>query len=134
MKKDIPVKKVTDVAIAILPQEGDADAEVWDVYLINLKKAPITNVLITSKGFGELEGNAVKTTEIRRFFEQIEARTCKQVELLPKELFGIANQFWVSFNFDDYMFDRKYTFVAGSIAPDNLVQVPFLERPGIMIL
>ena len=47
MKKDIPIKKVTDIAVAVLPSEEDKNF--WDVYFLNLKDDDIKNVLITSK-------------------------------------------------------------------------------------
>jgi hypothetical protein len=55
MKKDIPQLKVEDIALAIAPRQ-DAEEEFWDVYLVNLKPDTITNVLISSNGYGEISG------------------------------------------------------------------------------
>ena len=67
MKKDIPQKKVEDLAIAVIPRDGD----LWDVYVINLKDEPIKNVLINSKGYGSINNEAVQTTVLRHFFPSI---------------------------------------------------------------
>ena len=57
MKKDIPQLKVVDLAVAIAPrQEEGVQGELWDTFLINLKEEPIRNVLISSRGYGELDG------------------------------------------------------------------------------
>ena len=69
MKKDIPNLKVEDLAIAIVPR----DAELWDTYIINLKEEPITNVLINSKGYGDREGELIKTSVLRHFFEKLDS-------------------------------------------------------------
>jgi hypothetical protein len=65
MKKDIPIKKVTDIAVAAVPSKKDPNF--WDVYLLNLKEEEIKNVLISSRGYGEIDGEKVKTTQLRFF-------------------------------------------------------------------
>ncbi len=62
MKKDIPIRKVENIAIAIVPKDED----LWDVFLINLKEAPIRNVLVNSKGYGEVDNKKVETTCLRQ--------------------------------------------------------------------
>jgi hypothetical protein len=120
MKEDIIIPKVEDMAVAIVP--GD-DPEVWDVYLVNLKKDPIINVLVNSTGYGELNGEQVKTTTLRYYFEEIPGETAVK----------IANEYWVSFVYNQLMYDKKYVFVSDSITRDNLSSVPFLRKKGVMI-
>jgi hypothetical protein len=69
MKKDIPQHKVQDLAIAIVPSEDDA--ELWNTYILNLRDEPIKSVLVNSRGYGEMEGEAIKTTILRHYFEEI---------------------------------------------------------------
>ena len=69
MKKDIPILKVTDIVIAIVP--GEENDDFWDVYLINLKDSPILSVLINSTGYGMIEGEKVKTSTMRYFYQDI---------------------------------------------------------------
>ena len=53
MKKDIHIPKVEGIGVAII-KDTDKGDEIWNVYLINYKKEPINNVLISSKGYGTL--------------------------------------------------------------------------------
>lgn len=133
MLKDIPVKEVKDVAIAILPQLIDSEAPTWEVYLINLKNKPITNVLISSKGYGELDGEETRTSTLRHFFDQVEPFSYRKVEHIQTKVFPLHNEFLLSFTHDNHLFDKKYTFVGGSIREDNFTDVPLLNRRGVMI-
>lgn len=129
MLSDIPNRKVDDIALAVVP----ADDDFWQVYLLNLKQAPISNVLISAKGYGSLEGKEVKTTQLRYFFDQIDQQTAHPIEPIPEKLAQIANEYWVSFQWDGYLFDKKYVFVEGSIQEAHLTDLPLLEKKGIWI-
>ncbi len=133
MKKDIPQYKVENIAVAIVPREDTKDEELWDTYIINLKKAPIKSVLISSKGYGEINGDKMKTTILRHFFELIEGESYAQIEPIQTKLFQITNEYWISFMVEDYMFDKKYVFVKGSINPDNFTTIPIINKKGVMI-
>ena len=37
------------------------------------------------------------------------------------------------FNIDRVIFDKKYIFLAESIIEDNLVNVPLINKPGVLI-
>lgn len=133
MIKDIPVKDVEDVAIAILPQLLDAEAPDWEVYLINLKSDPIAKVFISSKGYGELGGTQIDTSTLRHFFKEVAATSYQKVEIIQTKVFSLHNEFMLSFSFEGHMFDKKYTFEGGSIHEDNFIDVPLLNRQGVMI-
>ncbi len=135
MKKDIPEYKVEQLAIAIAPrvENGIEDKEMWDVWVINLKDDPIENVLINSRGYGEVEGEQMKTTVLRHFFNEIGPQQAHLIEPIQTKLFDIANEYWVSFTFDGYMYDKKYVFVRGSITEENFTRIPLLDRQGVMI-
>lgn len=135
MKKDIPQYKVADLAIAITPrvENGFNDDDLWDVYVINMKSEPIENVLVNSKGYGEMEGEPMRTTILRHFFNEIGPQTAVLLEPIQTKLFDIANEFWISFTYNDYMYDKKYVFVRGSITEDNFTTIPLLEKRGVMI-
>lgn len=134
MKKDIPEYKVEELAIAILPRTEDGvQDEMWDVYLLNLKEDPIENVLINSRGYGELEGEQMKTTVLRHFFNEVGPLQAHLIEPIQTKLFDIANEYWVSFTYDGYMYDKRYVFVRGSISEENFTNIPVLHRKGVMI-
>jgi len=48
-------------------------------------------------------------------------------------LFSIANEYWVSFSFDDNLYDKKYVFVQGALDESNFTDIPFLDCRGVMI-
>jgi hypothetical protein len=136
MKKDIPIKKVEDVAIAILPREdenGEIDETLWNVYLINMKPEGLEGVLINSRGYGELEGEEKKTTVLRHFFEKILPTSATLIEPIQAKVFDLANEYWISFRYQDYMYDKKYVFVKGSIDRMNFTNIPYIEKMGVMI-
>lgn len=135
MKKDIPEYKVEQLAIAIVPrfENGIEDKEMWDVWVINFKDEPIENVLINSRGYGEIEGEPMKTTVLRHFFNEIGPQKAHLIEPIQTKLFDIANEYWVSFTYDGYMYDKKYVFVRGSISEENFTRIPLLDRQGVMI-
>ena len=131
MKKDIPQHKVQDLAIAVVPREQDD--ELWDVYIMNLKEEPIDNVLVNSKGYGEIDGNEINTTILRHYFEKIGPLQIHKIEPIQTKLFDITNEYWVSFQYGGYMFDKKYIFVKGSISEINFTPIPFINKKGVMI-
>lgn len=131
MKEDIPQHKVQDVAIAILPKSENDD--LWECYIINLKEEKLIGVLVNSRGYGEDKGEQVSTSVLRHFFEEIEANTATLIEPIQTKVFTLTNEYWVSFKINDYMYDRKFVFVKGSIDPMNFTMIPILGRKGVMI-
>jgi len=134
MKKDIPIKKVSDLAIAIVPRpQMPEEDELWDTFIINLREKPIQNVLIRSHGYGPVKGDSRKTTVLRHFFEEIGPQKAMLIEPIHRQLFSLTNEYWVSFTADDYMYDKKYVFVRGSIDEQHFTLIPLVDRNGVMI-
>ena len=134
MKKDIPELKVEDLALVIAPRSDDAQhEELWETFLINLKEEAIQNVMISSWGYGELEGREMKTTTLRHFFEQIGPLSVNPIEPILTKTFALTNEYWVSYTFEGQMYDKRYIFVVGSMEPTNFTPIPFLNRRGVMI-
>lgn len=131
MKKDIPIKKVTDIAIAALPSEEDENF--WEVYFINLKDHTIKNVFVSSRGYGTIDGEKTETTQLRYFFEEIGPEMAVKIEPLDSKLFKLANEYWISFNADGFMYDKKYVFVPGSFVEEHFTTIPIIEKKGVMI-
>lgn len=135
MKKDIPILKVEDLAVAIVPRmehEEDHD-EFWDTYLINLKNEPIFSVIVNARGYGELDGEQRKTTTLRYFWEAIGPKEAVRIEPVQKSVLPLANEYWVSFSYHDYLYDKQYVFVPGSLEAIHFTEIPFLNRKGVMI-
>ena len=118
--------------MAVIPSEEDGD-DMWKVYLINLKDRPINNVMVSSQGYGTIEGKDVKTSSLRQFIELLDAEQYIVLEILPKELLSLNNQFWVSFWVDGVLYDKKYVFVTESINENFFTTIPVLQKKGVMI-
>lgn len=133
MKEDIHTPKVTDVAMAVA-QNADEDGEMaWYVYLINLKDEALDNVLISSRGYGELDGEPRATSEMRHFLDRLAPRSWARVERIVEDVFGLSNQYWVSFYLDGTIHDRKYIFLPESISEENFTRLPLMDTHGVLI-
>ena len=56
------------------------------------------------------------------------------IEPIQAAIFQLANEYWVSFSLNDYLFDKKYVFVQGAVDEMNFTEIPFLNgRRGVMI-
>ena len=93
MKRDIPLRKVENLAMAVVPRNDDINDDMWDVFIINLKDQPIKSVLVNSKGYGKINGDARKTATFRHFYEEIAGNSAEPVEAIIKKVFqlGIGN-------------------------------------------
>lgn len=135
MIKDIPVLKVEDLAIAVVPRlthEEDHE-DFWDTYLLNLKEDAIHAVLVNARGYGLLNGEERRTTTLRYFWEVIPPKSAVKIEPIQKSVLGLANEYWVSFSLNDYLYDKKYVFVPGSLESMHFTDIPLLHRKGVMI-
>lgn len=133
MLKDIPEYVVEDVAMAIVPEYSPEGDKVWNVYLINLKNEKIEGVLVTSKGYGSHKGEMVKTSVLRHFLDEIPSHDFAKVEPIIENLFGLNNEYWVSFYVNKVMYDRKYLFLPETIKEDFFTNIPLLDKKGVMI-
>src|ERR1700709_126313 len=126
MKKDLPENRVKDIAIAVALEKESAESKIWYVYLINLKKEPIENVLITSKGYGEKDGKPVKTSTLRHMFPVIEHNSYKLIEPIDEQTFGLNNEYWLSYYIGKEIYDKKFIFLPESIVEMNFIKLPIL--------
>ena len=135
MLKDIPQLIVEDIAIAILPKdEANKEEEMlWDVYLINLKELEINNVIVSSKGYGAINGEQVKTSTLRHYLGSIQPLDYILIEPIQNKIFGLNNEYWVSFYIKDEIFDKKFVFLPETISEDYFTLIPFLNKRGVMI-
>lgn len=130
MIKDIPQEKVTNVAIAVVQEEDD-----WNVYLINLKDAILENVLVSSKGYITHEnGSQTKTSELRHALGNVPPKSYAKIEPIIENVFGLHNQYWVTFFSENQLLDKKYIFLAETIKAENFVNIPIINKKGVMIL
>jgi hypothetical protein len=133
MIKDLPPNVVKDVAVAVALEGENAESKVWYVYLINLKNVPLENVLVTSKGYGEKDGEQVKTSTLRHSFPLVESNSYKLIEPIDEQTFGLNNEYWLSYYIGREIYDKKFIFLPESIVDDNFIKLPVVNKPGVMI-
>ena len=132
MKKDIHIPKVEDIGVAII-KDADEGGETWNVYLINYKKEPINNVLISSKGYGTVDQKKVNISTLRHFFDSIERESHQLIEPISQEVFGLSNEYFVTFYIDNIIYDKKFVFVPGAIKDEHFTKVKIIQKEGVLI-
>lgn len=133
MKKDIIIPIVEDVWIAAVFNKNKLNEDEWDVYVINNKSVAIEGVLVSSRGYGSLENDSRKTATFRHFLDIIEAKSFKKIEPITEEVFGINNEYWLSFFLDKKLYDKKYIFLAETIKEEHLIDLPIIKKKGVLI-
>lgn len=133
MLQDIRHPEVKDIAVAVVPQTGQTGATEWAVHLLNLKDRAIEGVLVSSKGYGEQDGEKVRTSTLRHFLDVMEPLSSQPIEPIMEDVFHLTNEYWVSFYLDGVIYDKKFIFVPGSIAESFFVQIPILGTKGVLI-
>jgi len=133
MRKDIVPPKVEGVAMAVVRETDEDGAPAWYVYLINRREEALENVLISSRGYGEIAGEERKTSEMRHHLERLGPKSWARIERIVEEVFALSNQYWLSFFIGRELHDKKYIFLAGSISEEHFTQVPLMNVKGVMI-
>ena len=133
MLKDIPKLIVENIIVAIVHEPGIEGELVWNVYIVNLYDEKIEGVLVTSKGYGHFEGREVKTTVLRHLIGDIDPKDYAKIEPIMPDVFGLSNEYWISFHLAKKMYDKKYIFLPESIREENFSVVPVLNKRGVMI-
>ncbi|MBK6341634.1 MAG: hypothetical protein IPF41_03325 [Flavobacteriales bacterium] len=133
MRKDIVPPKVEGVAMAVVREADEEGANAWYVYLINRREVTLENVLISSRGYGEIEGEERKTSEMRHHLEKLGPKSWARIERIVEEVFALSNQYWLSFYIGRQLHDKKYIFLAGSIDEANFTNLPLMGVRGVMI-
>jgi hypothetical protein len=132
MKKDILFEKVTGVNLAIARKLTDSGEFEWSVYIINKNLIELKDVLIVSKGYGTMNGEDKKTSALRHYIKHLDEQSYAKVEPIDPALFGLNNEFWVSYYILNQIFDKKFVFVANSITDSRIRFIPELELEGVL--
>ena len=128
MQDDLKYPPVKDIHVAIVNEKE----EEWNVYLINKGKFKIENVLISSKGYGEINGEKKQTSILRHHFDEVDENSFIMIEPILKDLFTLFNEYWVSYYIGKQIYDKKFVFSPGSFIEDNMIEIPILSKKGIL--
>ena len=135
MREELLGPKVENVGVAVVQQAGEDGSPVYNVYLLNLRDDIMEGIIITCKGYGQNQetGEKVQTSTLRHCLEVMLPNEAAKIEPIMEDLFGLSNEYWVSFWVNDVMYDKKFVFVAESISEQNLREIPILGVKGVMI-
>lgn len=126
------ILQAEDVAVAVVHEPGESESG-WMVYLINLKQKELSNILVTSKGYGQINEQSIKTSTLRHFIEKVPAKAYTRIEPIIEDTFALNNEYWVSFYVDNAIYDKRFIFLPDSIIENNFVNIPILNKKGVMI-
>lgn len=136
MREELQGPKVEKIGVAVVQQKNELQENIYNVYLLNLGEEIIEGIMITSKGYGEnlKTREKVKTSTLRHSLEILLPNEAAKIEPILEDVFGIANEFWVSYWSNDVMYDKKFIFVPESISANNMKTIPVLGDKGVMIM
>jgi hypothetical protein len=135
MREELLGPKVENVGIAIVEETNEFGENVFYAYLLNLRDDIMEGIIVTSTGYGEnaTTGEKMKTSTLRHSLEILLPNEAAKIEPIMEEVFGLANEFWVSFWVNDTMYDKKFIFLPETISTDKMKVLPILGQKGIMI-
>lgn len=135
MKKDIQTPQVNDVGVAIVREMNEENEAIFNVYLVNLKNECLEACLVSSKGYGRnvKTDEKIKTSTLRHFLETVPAHSFVKIEPIIEAVFGLTNEYWISFWIGKQMYDKKYVFLAESINDKNFIEIPLIHKKGVFI-
>jgi hypothetical protein len=132
MKEHINFDPVEGVSVAIATDTNELGQEQWSVYLINNNNVDLDNVLVSSKGYGQVNGEEIRTSVLRHMFVQVPPKSFVKVELIDPGIFHIYNEYWVSYYIGRQIYDKKFIFVPDSIVEENLIDIAMLNLRGVL--
>ncbi|MCW5899722.1 MAG: hypothetical protein KIT10_10665 [Flavobacteriales bacterium] len=133
MRKDIHEPAVEGVSMAVVRETDDDGGTAWYVYLINRQEVRLDNVLVSSRGYGELEGEQRRTSEMRHFLEHLGPRSWARLERIMEDVFGLSNQYWLSYYIGGVLHDKKFIFLPDSILEEHFTELPLMGKRGVLI-
>ncbi|MGB5553874.1 MAG: hypothetical protein WBM83_04385 [Flavobacteriaceae bacterium] len=130
MKKDIEIPIAKDVHIAIIREwNEDFLSKDWNVYVLNNRNNEIEMVLVVSKGYDADK----KTSTMRHGLGKVKGKSFEKIELLQEDVLALNNEFFLTFFADDKLFEKRFVFEKNTVNEQNLVQIPLIEKEGILI-
>ena len=135
MREGLLGPKVDNVAVAVVEEVNESKEKMLYAYLLNLRDDIMEGIIVTSTGYGENAetGERVRTSTLRHSLEVLLPNEAAKIEPIMEEVFGLTNEYWVSFWADDVMYDKRFIFLPETINEKNLTDIPKLGGKGIMI-
>lgn len=136
MREELKGPKVENVGVAVVQHIDELNNKAYYVYLLNMRDDIMEGIIITSKGYGvNVEtGEKVQTSMLRHSLEVLLPNEAAKIEPIMEDVFGLANEYWVSFYVEGKMYDKKYIFLPETIQEKNIKEIPILGMKGVMIM
>ena len=136
MKEGLLGPTVENVGVAVVQETNELNEHIYNVYLVNLRDDIMEGIIITSTGYGENVATAekIKTSTLRHSLEVLLPNEYAKIEPIMEDLFGLANEYWVSFWVNDTMYDKRFVFLPETIIPSKMKMIPVLGQKGILLL
>jgi hypothetical protein len=130
-KKWSPPPFPDNVHVIAISEQLEGEELHWHIYLFNEGDEALQNVLITASGYGELNGEDVKTSLLRYSLGELSGYTAKRVEPISTEVMGLYSQYWVSFYKEGKIYDKKFVFPPYSVSHALAKAIPALGIDGV---
>ena len=134
MKEGLLGPTVENVGFAVV-EETVENEKIYNVYLLNMRQDIMEGIIVTSTGYGENvnTGERVRTSTLRHCLEVLLPGEVAKIEPIMEEVFGLANEYWISFWVEDVMYDKKYVFLPETVSSVKMKLIPQLGFKGVML-
>ena len=134
MKDELKGPKVEKVSVAIVEIMAENEKSYY-AYLLNLREDIMEGIIISSTGYGQdtKTGDRIKTSTLRHSIEVLLPNEAARIEPIMPEVFGLSNEYWVSFWVNEVMYDKRFVFPAESISEKNMQMIEILGQKGVII-
>ena len=135
MKDFLKSQPLEGVSVAVVLETNEYNEANYFVYLLNSSSQTLKGCIIASRGYGvDLKSNdKVETSVLRHFIEELGSNSYVKIEPIMPDVFGLNNEYWVSFWIDDMMYDKRYIFLPESIKEENMIHIPLMQQKGVLI-
>ncbi|MBU3658921.1 MAG: hypothetical protein FGM14_03555 [Flavobacteriales bacterium] len=136
MKEGLLGPKVEGVGVAVIQSVNEEKEKEYTVYLINLREDIMEGIIVASTGYGEntATGEKIKTSTLRHGIEVLLPNEIAKIEPIMPEVFGLSNEYWVSFWVEDVLYDKRFVFPAESLIEENFKYLELFKRKGVLLI
>jgi hypothetical protein len=136
MKEELLGPKVENVGVAVIQSINEEKEKEYTVYLISLRDDIMEGIIVASTGYGEntVTGEKIKTSTLRHGIEVLLPNEIAKIEPIMPDVFGLSNEYWVSFWVEDVLYDKRFVFPAESLIEENFKYLDAFKRKGVILM
>ena len=136
MKAELLGPKVENVGVAVIQSINEDNEKEYTVYLISLRDDIMEGIIVASTGYGEntTTGEKIKTSTLRHGIEVLLPNEIAKIEPIMPDVFGLSNEYWVSFWVEDVLYDKRFVFPAESLIEENFKYLEIFKRKGVLLI